>query len=182
MTDRTTTAEPDLTELAPLVRVVTAALRETPLTLGTPAGIADLAATITVRVAAYVGREVLPPGPPVDRAAVLREAYEIAYTEGMRLNALEAEIGAGPYRGALAVAHLLRKAISEAQPAAEATTGEAQQTTPGLTVPALARLRAGTAALTGDAPPYDQLPDADRERYLGQAWQLLARADEEPQS
>ncbi|MFB7461257.1 hypothetical protein [Streptomyces sp. NPDC056188] len=51
----------------------------------------------------------------VDRAAVLREAYEIAYAEGMRLNALEAEIGVGPYRGALAVAHLLRKAISDAQ-------------------------------------------------------------------
>ncbi|MFD7996870.1 hypothetical protein [Streptomyces mexicanus] len=55
--------------------------------------------------------------PPADRATVLREAYEIAYAEGMRLNALEAEIGAGPYRGALAVAHLLRKAISEAQQA-----------------------------------------------------------------
>ncbi|MFJ1653669.1 hypothetical protein ACIOC2_20225 [Streptomyces sp. NPDC088337] len=53
--------------------------------------------------------------PPADRAAVLREAYEIAYAEGMRLNALEAEIGVGPYRGALAVAHLLRKAISDAQ-------------------------------------------------------------------
>ncbi|MGW1595281.1 hypothetical protein [Streptomyces sp. NPDC002343] len=112
MTDSATTAEPDLTELAPLVRVVTAALRETPLTLGTPAGIADLAATITVRVAAYVGREVLPPGPPA-----------------------------------------------------------------GLTVPALARLLAGAAALTGEAPPYDQLPAADRERYLGQAWQLMARGD-----
>ncbi|MFJ2567914.1 hypothetical protein ACIO02_34110 [Streptomyces sp. NPDC087568] len=53
--------------------------------------------------------------PPADRAAVLREAYEIAYAEGMRLNALEAEIGVGPYRGALAVAHLLRKAISDVQ-------------------------------------------------------------------
>lgn len=50
-----------------------------------------------------------------DRAAVLREAYEIAFAEGKRLNALEAEIGVGPYRGALAVAHLLRKAISDAQ-------------------------------------------------------------------
>ncbi|MGI3199632.1 hypothetical protein ACRJ4W_15375 [Streptomyces sp. GLT-R25] len=53
--------------------------------------------------------------PHTDRTAVLREAYEIAYAEGMRLNALEAEIGVGPYRGALAVAHLLRKAISGAQ-------------------------------------------------------------------
>lgn len=52
---------------------------------------------------------------PVDQATVLRDAYEIAYAEGMRLNAMEAEIGVGPYRGALAVAHLLRKAISNAQ-------------------------------------------------------------------
>ncbi|MBL1107374.1 hypothetical protein JK361_22670 [Streptomyces sp. 5-8] len=59
--DRTTTAEPDLTELGPLVRIITDALHETPLTLGTPAGCADLAATIAVRVAVYIGREVLPP-------------------------------------------------------------------------------------------------------------------------
>ncbi|WP_330236126.1 hypothetical protein [Streptomyces sp. NBC_00566] len=59
------------------------------------------------------------PVAPVDRAAVLREAYEIAYAEGMRLNALEAEIGVGAYRGALAVAHLLRKAISQAHHTAD---------------------------------------------------------------
>jgi hypothetical protein len=66
------------------------------------------------------------PPAPTDRAAVLRKAYEIAYAEGMRLNAMESEIGVGPYRGALAVAHLLRKAISDAQQERR-TADEAQQ-------------------------------------------------------
>lgn len=56
------------------------------------------------------------PAAPADRAAVFREAYEIAHAEGMRLNALESEIGVGPYRGALGVAHLLRRLADEAQP------------------------------------------------------------------
>lgn len=73
-TARAATAEPDLTELGPLVRVITAALRETPITLGTPAGCADLAAAIAVRVAVYVGREVLPSGPPDSRTATLTAA------------------------------------------------------------------------------------------------------------
>ncbi|MFE7236120.1 hypothetical protein ACFVAF_37010 [Streptomyces sp. NPDC057596] len=59
---------------------------------------------------------VLVAAEPLIRAAVLTEAYEVAHAEGMRLNALEAEIGVGPYRGALGVARLLRKA-AEAQPA-----------------------------------------------------------------
>ena len=63
------------------------------------------------------GAAVLPatPGQTADRAVVLREAYEIAFAEGMRLNGLEATIGVGPYRGALGVAHLLRKAAEKAE-------------------------------------------------------------------
>jgi hypothetical protein len=80
---------------------------------------------------------VLPP--PADRIAGLREAYEIAYAEGMRLNALEAEIGVGPYRGALTVAHLLRKAISNAQQNDETPAAEEQPAEP--------------------RPPYEQLAD-----------------------
>ncbi|MFJ6559924.1 hypothetical protein ACIQMV_08585 [Streptomyces sp. NPDC091412] len=68
---------------------------------------------------------------PADRAAVLREAYEIAHAEGMRLNALEAEIGVGPYRGALAVAHLLRKVISDTQQAHQMADETAATETPG---------------------------------------------------
>ncbi|MFF9582467.1 hypothetical protein [Streptomyces achromogenes] len=189
MTDRATTAGPDLTELAPLVRVVTHALHETPLTLGTPAGIADLAATITVRVAAYVGREVLPPGPPADRAAVRAETLRRAETalrdQATRLagefadsDILHEDGPAATVATWTGAADLVRRLAGE-QPQAD---GPAARHPVGLTVPALARLLAGAAALTGDAPPYDQLPDADRERYLGQAWQLMACADEEPQS
>lgn len=56
--------EPDLAQLAPLVRVITDTMTETPVALGSPQGIADLAAMIAVRVAVYVGKEVLPPAPP----------------------------------------------------------------------------------------------------------------------
>ncbi|MFE9906443.1 hypothetical protein [Streptomyces achromogenes] len=73
--------------------------------------------------------------------------------------------------------HLRRLAGAQPQPDCGATQRPA-----GLTVPALARLLAGAAALTGDAPPYDRLPAADRERYLGQAWQLMSRATGEPKS
>ncbi|CAL9662381.1 hypothetical protein [Streptomyces sp. enrichment culture] len=225
MTDRATTVEPDLTELAPLVRVVTGALHETPLTLGTPAGIADLAATITVRVAAYVGREVLPLGPPADRAALhgrLVSALDTAFRtfvsplsdavpEGVELSdhladAVLAVLPEQVDRAAVRAETLLEAAdIAESLRQFQRTTGSrsaaqvsenvgilrvteklrrlaseqpqpdcgAAQRPAGLTVPALA----GAAALTGNAPPYDQLPDADRERYLGQAWQLLARAN-----
>ncbi|MEV4335730.1 hypothetical protein [Streptomyces sp. NPDC049590] len=68
--------------------------------------------------------------------------------------------------------HLRRLAGAQPQPDCGTTQRPA-----GLTVPALARLLAGGAALAGGAPPYDQLPDADRERYLTQARQLLARGD-----
>ncbi|GGR70895.1 MULTISPECIES: hypothetical protein [Streptomyces] len=184
MTDRATTAEPDLTELAPLVRVVTGALRETPLTLGTPAGIADLAATITVRVAAYVGREVLPPDLPANRAVVRAEVLrmaEMALRE--RANHLTGEYNDsdilhedGPAATVAtwnSAADLVRRLAGE-QPQAD---GPAAQRPAGLTVEALARLLAGGAGLAGGTPPYDQLPTPDRERYVDQARQLMARWD-----
>ncbi|MCZ0207931.1 hypothetical protein OZK63_21195 [Streptomyces sp. UMAF16] len=239
MTDRATIAEPDLTELAPLVRVVTGALHETPLTLGTPAGIADLAATITVRVAAYVGREVLPPGLPADRAALrnrLVSALDAAFRtfasplsdavpEGVELSDHLADavlaVLPEPADRAVVRAEALRMAemalreqanhltgefadsdiLHEDGPAATVATwnraadlvsqlvgGQPQADSPaaphptGLTVPALARLLAGGAGLTGGTPPYDQLPATDQQRYLGQAWQLMNRADGGQQS
>lgn len=111
--------EPDLTELAPLVRVITAAMLETPVTLGTPAGVADLAATIAVRVAVYVGHEVLPPGPPTSRAAVLREAADIAESlrQFKRVTAARWSAQVSENLGILRVATELRRLAVEPQPA-----------------------------------------------------------------
>ncbi|CAL9664292.1 hypothetical protein SUDANB1_07131 [Streptomyces sp. enrichment culture] len=50
--------EPDLKPLAPLARTIAETIRDTPVRLGSPEGAADLAATLTVKVAAYVGREL----------------------------------------------------------------------------------------------------------------------------
>ena len=79
MADKQRTDAELLAELAPLVRVITAAMQETPITLGSPQGAADLAAKIAVRVAAYVGREVLPP--PDQETKSLRLRAEIAEAE-----------------------------------------------------------------------------------------------------
>ncbi|MDX3064014.1 hypothetical protein PV518_17795 [Streptomyces sp. ND04-05B] len=54
------TKQLDLTPLAPLARVIAETLRETPVRLGTPEGTADLTSMLTVKVAAYLGREVVP--------------------------------------------------------------------------------------------------------------------------
>lgn len=53
-----TTTNPDLQPLAPLARTIAETLRDTPVRLGTPDGAADLAATLTMRVAAYMGSEL----------------------------------------------------------------------------------------------------------------------------
>ncbi|MDX3019897.1 hypothetical protein [Streptomyces acidiscabies] len=66
-------------ELAPLTRVIATALHDTPVRLGSPQGAADLAATIAVHVAAYVGREVLPP--PDAETKTLRLRTRIAESE-----------------------------------------------------------------------------------------------------
>lgn len=55
-------ADVDLSELAPLARIIAETLRDTPLRLGAPDTTADLIGALTVKVAAYIGREVLPPG------------------------------------------------------------------------------------------------------------------------
>ena len=83
-----------LAELAPLVRVITAAMHETPITLGSPQGAAGLAAVIAVRVAAYVGREVLPP--PDEETKQLRFRAEIAETELATLRGGIRELGGDP--------------------------------------------------------------------------------------
>lgn len=54
MTDQTATLKP----LAPLARTIAEAIRDTPVRLGIPEGAADLAATLTVKVAAYMGSEL----------------------------------------------------------------------------------------------------------------------------
>lgn len=83
-----------LAELGPLVRVITAAMHETPITLGSPQGSADLAAMIAVRVAAYVGREVLPP--PDEETKALRLRAKIAETELATLRGGIRECGGNP--------------------------------------------------------------------------------------
>ena len=54
--------EPDLPELAPLAHVIAKTLRDTPIRLGDPDTTPDLIGALTVAVAVYVGRDVLPPG------------------------------------------------------------------------------------------------------------------------
>lgn len=92
-TPRPTDAEL-LAELAPLVRVITAAMHETPITLGSPQGSADLAAMIAVRVAAYVGREVLPP--PDAETKALRLRTRIAEAELRTLRSGIRALGGDP--------------------------------------------------------------------------------------
>jgi hypothetical protein len=48
----------DLQPLAPLARTIAETVRDTPVRLGTPEGAADLVAQLTVKVAAYMGREL----------------------------------------------------------------------------------------------------------------------------
>jgi hypothetical protein len=55
--------------------------------------------------------------PPVDRAAVLREAIDVAREEGHRLEVGDHDARAA--RGARSVAYLLRQLLAKAQPAAE---------------------------------------------------------------
>ncbi|MER7815621.1 hypothetical protein [Streptomyces sp. NPDC096153] len=57
--------KPDLTtaaELAPLARVIARTLHDTPIHLGDPNAVPDLVGALTVAVAVYIGRDVLPPG------------------------------------------------------------------------------------------------------------------------
>ncbi|MFI1472070.1 hypothetical protein [Streptomyces wuyuanensis] len=58
--------KPDLTavaaELAPLARVIARTLHDTPIHLGDPNAAPDLVGALTAAVAAYIGRDVLPPG------------------------------------------------------------------------------------------------------------------------
>jgi hypothetical protein len=49
---------PDMQPLAPLARTIAETVRDTPIRLGTPEGAADLVAQLTVKVAAYMGREL----------------------------------------------------------------------------------------------------------------------------
>lgn len=52
------TTATELKPLAPLARTIAETVRDTPVRLGTPEGAADLVATLTVKVAAYVGGEM----------------------------------------------------------------------------------------------------------------------------
>ncbi|WP_086773247.1 hypothetical protein [Streptomyces bobili] len=81
-------------ELAPLVRVIASAIQDTPIRLGGPEGTADLTATIAVRVAAYVGREVLPP--PDAETKKLRLRADIAEAELRTLRAGIRSLGGDP--------------------------------------------------------------------------------------
>ncbi|MFC8491816.1 NUDIX hydrolase [Streptomyces sp. NPDC057235] len=48
----------DTQAIAPLARLIAETIRDTPVRLGSPEGAGDLAATLTVKVAAYMGREL----------------------------------------------------------------------------------------------------------------------------
>ena len=52
------TTPAELKPLAPLARTIAETVRDTSVRLGTPEGAADLVATLTVKVAAYVGSEM----------------------------------------------------------------------------------------------------------------------------
>ncbi|MCI3246482.1 NUDIX hydrolase [Streptomyces spinosisporus] len=54
----TTPAGTNLKPLAPLARTIAETIRDTPVRLGSPEGAADLVATLTVKVAAYMGHEL----------------------------------------------------------------------------------------------------------------------------
>lgn len=110
-----TTPDPDLTALAPLVRVITAAMLETPITLGSPQGSADLPAVIAVRVAAYVGREVLPP--PDEETKTLRLRTKIAEAELRTLRSGIRALGGDPtqVQNLWAQLHLRNKQWAEAK-------------------------------------------------------------------
>ncbi|MEX3206044.1 hypothetical protein [Streptomyces acidiscabies] len=81
-------------ELAPLIRVIATTIHDTPVRLGSPQGAADLAATIAVHVAAYIGREVLPP--PDEETKALRLRAEIAEAELATLRGGIRECGGNP--------------------------------------------------------------------------------------
>lgn len=55
--------QPDLNELQPLARVIAEKIRTVPVR-HCAGGTEDLIAALTLAVAIYVSREVLPPGPP----------------------------------------------------------------------------------------------------------------------
>jgi hypothetical protein len=63
------TTDLDLPSLYPLARVIAGVVRTTPVRLG-PGGVDDLICQLTVKVAAYMGREVIPPA-SVSPTAVL---------------------------------------------------------------------------------------------------------------
>lgn len=48
----------DTQAIAPLARLIAETIRDTPVRLGTPEGAGDLAATLTLKVSAYMGREL----------------------------------------------------------------------------------------------------------------------------
>ena len=65
----TTTTDTQLKPLAPLARTIADTVRDTPVRLATAEGAADLVATLTVKVAAYMGSE-LPATPGLARHMV----------------------------------------------------------------------------------------------------------------
>ncbi|MFF9199996.1 hypothetical protein ACF09L_32795 [Streptomyces sp. NPDC014779] len=67
---------PDLAALGPLASVIARTLRDTPIRLGDPGAASDLVGALTVAVAAYVGREVLPPG-ALDEARPPAVAWDV---------------------------------------------------------------------------------------------------------
>ncbi|WP_329583717.1 NUDIX hydrolase [Streptomyces sp. NBC_01361] len=63
------TAQPNLTALAPLARVIADTVQETPIRLGTPAGATDLIQQLIIKTSAYMGSQ-LPTTPGLTRHMV----------------------------------------------------------------------------------------------------------------
>ncbi|MCX5285960.1 hypothetical protein [Streptomyces sp. NBC_00198] len=106
------TAEPDLTELQPLARIIAEKIHTVPVR-HCPGGTDELVAELTLAVAIYVSRHVLPPGLP---AAVVRPATMSEERAAALLAPLEAKARAlGEQRDAEHRAAVLREAADIAE-------------------------------------------------------------------
>ncbi|NUQ95813.1 MAG: NUDIX hydrolase [Streptomyces sp.] len=77
----TATPETDLKPLAPLARTIAETVRDTPIRLGSPEGAADLVATLTVKVAAYVGHELGPDAKVLGEVQAERDRQDAKWGE-----------------------------------------------------------------------------------------------------
>ncbi|MCX4827145.1 hypothetical protein OG746_26875 [Streptomyces sp. NBC_01016] len=121
--DKPRTDAERLAELGPLAAVIADKLRTVPVRLG-PGGADNLVSELTLAVAVYCGKHVLPAGAPSTpaefelrgttetRATAYRDAADIAMNEASRLYD---DVGQKAAAGARAVAERLRRMADEEQ-------------------------------------------------------------------